>query len=241
MFNLFKGCGKRDFMPENDEREQQLLDAASAVIIRQGYDKTTMSDIAAEAGASRGTVYLYFKSKEAVFEALALREWVLYARAWLENIEADPRGGTLGGFYRAVFRAINSRPLMTSLLRRDRRVMGSYLRKPDNVFAQVQSASAAASTDLIRALQAAGAIRADVDPAVAAHLIDLLSYGYLVIEDFKPLDQFPPDETVLEGIAEMMDKMFTPEDGGDSAAGKAVIRQIVTAVVKQIEMNREKT
>src|SRR5262249_35351087 len=106
-------------MPDNDEREQQILDAAAAVIIRQGYDKTTMSDIAHEAGASRGTVYLYFKGKEEIFEALALREWALYARSWLDYIEADPRGGTVGGFYRAVFRAINSRPLMASLLRRD--------------------------------------------------------------------------------------------------------------------------
>jgi len=51
-------------IPDHDEREAQILRAATAVMIRQGYDKTTISDIAEEAGVSRGTVYLYFKEKE---------------------------------------------------------------------------------------------------------------------------------------------------------------------------------
>ena len=78
-----------------DERQQQILDAAAAVIIRQGYDKTTMSDIAEEASASRGTVYLYFKGKDDLFEALLYREWMQYSQTWLDYIEADPRGRLL--------------------------------------------------------------------------------------------------------------------------------------------------
>src|SRR5689334_2222426 len=122
-------------MPENEERQQQILDAAAAVIMRLGYDKTSMGDIAAEAGASRGTVYLYFKSKDELFEALVYREWMAYSETWIALVEADPRGGTIGSFYRAVLGAINSRPFMTSIMRRDRHVLGNYVRKPDNIFA----------------------------------------------------------------------------------------------------------
>ena len=227
-------------MPANSERQDQILDAAAAVIIRLGYDKTSMSDIADEAGTSRGTVYLYFKGKEELFEALVYREWMRYAEIWLDFIEADPRGGTVGGFYRATLRAMNQRPLVASMMRRDRRVIGGYLRKPDNLFAFVQSSS---SSDLIRALQAAGAVRQDVDPQVIGHIIDMLSYGQLTLDDFKPLDQFPPDEAVLDTIAEMMDRLLTPEDSGGGEAGKAVIRQIVAAAriqLDQIKQAREK-
>src|SRR5262249_12484570 len=161
-------------MPDTNERQQQILDAAAAVIIRLGYDKTTMSDIAEEAGASRRTVYLYFSGKEELFEALLYREWLRYSETWLENIEADPRGGTLGGLFRAGSHAVNSHPLMASIIRRDRRVIGNYLRKPDTIFAQMQSGLNA--TDLIRALQAAGAIRQDIDVAVIAHIFEILSY-----------------------------------------------------------------
>src|SRR6185295_3360606 len=120
-------------MSDSNERQQQILDAAAAVIIRLGYNKTTMSDIAEEAGASRRTVYLYFKSKEELFEALLYREYMEYSQAWLERIETDPRGGTIGGCYRALFHTVNSRPLIAALMRRDRRVIGNYLRKRDNL------------------------------------------------------------------------------------------------------------
>jgi AcrR family transcriptional regulator len=87
----------------SNAREQRILDAAAELIIRQGYDKTTMSDVADAAGISRGVVYLHFKGKDKLFEALVHREMFQYGQAWLDHIEADPRGGTIGGIYRAVY------------------------------------------------------------------------------------------------------------------------------------------
>lgn len=220
-------------MPGYEERQEQILDAAAAVIVRLGYDKTTMSDVADEAGVSRRTVYLYFEGKEGLFEALLVREWLRYTQTWLEQIEADPRGGTIGGFFRATLYAVNSRPLIASVMRRDRRILGNYLRKPNNLFAWLQSGSI--SADFIRALQAVGAVRPELDPAVTAHIIEMLGFGQLTIADFKPPDQFPPFDAVLEALAGMMDRVLTPEDGGDSEAGKAVFRQITTAARARLE------
>jgi AcrR family transcriptional regulator len=224
-------------MPDNDERQEQILRAAAAVIIRQGYDKTTMSDIADEAGVSRGTVYLYFKGKEELFEALLYWEWMQYAQVWLEALEFDPRGGTLGGFYRAIFRAVDSRPLMASIMRRDRRVLGNYLRQPDTSFAWMKSASI--TVDFIRTLQAAGVVRLDLDPEVTAHLLETLSYGQLTIGDFKAPDQFPPFPVVMEELASMLDRWLLPEDGGNSEAGKEAFRQIFAATKEQLEQMRQ--
>jgi AcrR family transcriptional regulator len=223
-------------MPDHDEREAQILRAATAVIIRQGYDRTTMSDIAEEAGVSRGTVYLYFKGKEELFEALLYWEWMQYSQIWLEAIESDPRGGTIGGFYRAIFRAVGSRPLMASMMRRDRRVLGNYLRKPDNLVAWMESGST--TVDLIKALQAVGAARQDLDPEVTAHLLETLSYGQLTIADFKSPDQLPLFPVVMEALADMMDRWLLPEDGGNSEAGKEVIRQVVAETKGRIEQMR---
>ena len=225
-------------MTDNIERQQQILDAAAVVIIRLGYDKATMRDIAEEAGASRRTVYLYFKAKEQLFEALLYREYMLYAQTWLEQIDADPRGGTVGGFYRALFQSVNSRPLIAAMLRRDRRVIGNYLRKRDNLFTQMTSE--VDTTGFFQALQAAGAIRQDIDPAVILHIVEMLSYGQLTIGDFKPPDQFPPYDAVMEALADMMDRAMAPLEGapvpgGNSEAGKAIVRQITAAARVQIE------
>ena len=45
---------------------QTILDAADRLIAHYGYKKTTMDDVAREAGIGKGTIYLYFKSKEEV-------------------------------------------------------------------------------------------------------------------------------------------------------------------------------
>src|SRR5262245_29218347 len=51
-------------------RRDQIIAAALACFARAGYHATTMADVAAQAGVSKGTPYLYFDSKEALFIAL---------------------------------------------------------------------------------------------------------------------------------------------------------------------------
>lgn len=47
-----------------------MLEAAERAMVKKGYEKATMQDIAAEAGCAAGTFYLYFKNKEVLFEAI---------------------------------------------------------------------------------------------------------------------------------------------------------------------------
>ena len=53
-----------------DERPQEILDAALAVFAEKGFAAARMDDIAARAGVTKGTIYLYFDNKDAVFKAL---------------------------------------------------------------------------------------------------------------------------------------------------------------------------
>ena len=52
------------------ERRQQIMDAAIACFARKGYHRTTMDDIVAASGLSKGTLYWYFKSKDELFFSL---------------------------------------------------------------------------------------------------------------------------------------------------------------------------
>ena len=165
------------------------------------------------------------------------REYLQYSQTWLEQIEADPRGGTVGGFYRAIFYAVDRRPLIAAMLRRDRRVIGNYLRKRDNLFARMEAGVNTA--DFFQALQAAGTIRQDIDATVILHIVEMLSYGQLTIGDFKPLDQFPSYDAVMAALADIMDRALRPEDGGNSEAGKAIVRQITAAARAQMEQIKE--
>ena len=53
-----------------DRRRAQILAAASRVFARQGFHRTTVRQVAREAGIADGTIYLYFDSKQELLLAL---------------------------------------------------------------------------------------------------------------------------------------------------------------------------
>ena len=55
---------------EHNAKWRQILDGARQVFLASGFDGTSMNDVARVAGVSKGTLYVYFDSKEALFEAL---------------------------------------------------------------------------------------------------------------------------------------------------------------------------
>jgi AcrR family transcriptional regulator len=57
--------------PAEPDKQGRILAAARSLFLRYGVRRTSMDDVAREAGIAKGTVYLYFSSKDAVFAALA--------------------------------------------------------------------------------------------------------------------------------------------------------------------------
>lgn len=74
----------------SEERTEQITEAATNVFVRQGFDKARMDDIAAEANLSKGTLYLYFKSKDAIIKHLLDK---IFERELsdLQSLKDDPR------------------------------------------------------------------------------------------------------------------------------------------------------
>ena len=64
-------CPKVTELHKNEVRER-ILHAAMGSFAQTGYDKTKMDDIAKRLGLSKGTLYLYFKSKEDLYDSLVL-------------------------------------------------------------------------------------------------------------------------------------------------------------------------
>lgn len=85
-----------------DEKRAQLLDAARRVVQRFGYKKTTLEDIAEEAGVSRATLYYYFPNREEVFRALIAHEIEELQRVVAKAVDlAAPPDQRLLGLVRA--------------------------------------------------------------------------------------------------------------------------------------------
>ncbi|MFE9258344.1 TetR/AcrR family transcriptional regulator [Streptomyces sp. NPDC006879] len=58
-----------------DVRRRQILDATAALLLEHGYEALTVSKVAVRAGVAKGTVYLYFDSKQELLAALQAEMW----------------------------------------------------------------------------------------------------------------------------------------------------------------------
>ena len=230
-------------MPEsaNQARRDRILDAAAKLFIHFGFDKSTVSEIAQEAAVSKGAIYLHFESKEALLEALILRELERYAEKWLALIEADPEGGTIAGMYKNSLYALTDSAFMAATFRQDGRVLGNYMRKPGNFFSAYREAqSPSERVVFVTLMQEAGAMRADVDPKVVAHIFDMQAFSLVGIHEVIPPEKAPPLDEVIEGIAELMQRALAPEGPYDPEKGKAILRELAEAGRQQYQAMQSK-
>jgi AcrR family transcriptional regulator len=72
-----------------EQRRRELLDVALRVFAQRGYHQARIADIIDAAGVARGTFYLYFESKNAIFHAL-LDDLLLRLRASVVGVSMGP-------------------------------------------------------------------------------------------------------------------------------------------------------
>lgn len=78
---------------EAEKTRLQLMDSALSVFLQKGYSKTTLQDIAAHAGVTRGAVYWHFTNKKEIY--CAVLEAAFAPIEWYWDANFDPEGNPL--------------------------------------------------------------------------------------------------------------------------------------------------
>ena len=73
----------------SEARKKQIMDAAVVVFARRGFYEARMEDIASEAGLSKGALYWYFDSKDAIISALMEHIFSRETAAMAPLLESD--------------------------------------------------------------------------------------------------------------------------------------------------------
>ncbi|WP_293807600.1 TetR/AcrR family transcriptional regulator [uncultured Bosea sp.] len=122
------GPRNRRIAGADPDKRRQILDGALQVFTSRGFDAASMSDIAAAANVSKGTLYVYFEDKEHLFVDLIQRERETQKRGAIEalNEDSDPvRALSKFGF--CIVRVINDELAVSA----HRVVIGVAERMPD--------------------------------------------------------------------------------------------------------------
>jgi AcrR family transcriptional regulator len=149
-------------------RETALLDAATARFVAVGIAKTTMEDIAREAGAGKATLYRYFANKAELVDALVRRENRRFVRV-LERAVASEQtaAGKVESAFVAALDFLRSHPMLNKSLREEPDVLLPYLTLRSG---PVVESGLELFTDVITAGVEAGEFRT-VEPTWAAETL----------------------------------------------------------------------
>jgi AcrR family transcriptional regulator len=105
-------------------RADRILDAAGHLLGRLGYRKVTIEDIARQAGIGKGTIYLHWRTKDLLFEALMLRESADLVEELFDRIREDPAEIIPHRFLRATYLAGLRKPVIAALMTGDTDLLG---------------------------------------------------------------------------------------------------------------------
>lgn len=192
---------------EDPKKRAQILEGAGRVISRMGYDAASVSDIAREAGVSKGTIYVYFSGKEDLFIALMeeTRE-----RIFGELAEQAGRPGPLDEKLRryasTLVRLLNSEPV----IRAHRVVIAVTERMPEMGRDFYEKASTKGSRllgSMLEAEVAAGRLKIDNIPLAALQFFELSMVGIFRRRLFGHMPN-PPTEAEIAATVDEAVKTF---------------------------------
>ena len=157
---------------------QRILDAARRRFALVGIRRTTMDDIAAEAGVGRATLYRRFAGRDDVVLATVAREFQGFAHDVDARMRAldDPRDRFIEGFV-AIVRAARTHPLLQRLLEIEPDLVLPFLTTQGALLLRFNRSFLA---EHLAAGQRAGLLRAELDPDLVAELIVRLCHSLLL-------------------------------------------------------------
>ena len=199
----------RPLTKRGEATRRRLLEAAEVVFAEQGYHEASIVKITERAGIGLGTFYLYFDSKQSIFEALVIDLNRRVRHSMSEAMEGatsrlDAERAGFAGF----FRFTAEHPALYRVVREAEFVSPEVLRLHYTRIVEGYEAG-------LRAAQNAGDVDHALDPETTAWALmgmgELIGMRFLLWE--RDADGRPPaqlDPVVFDGMTRLIDNALAP-------------------------------
>lgn len=210
-------------------RPSRILDVAAALLVQWGYKRVTVDDIAQQAGVGTGTVYLHWKTKEALFESVLLRELHTLWDDLAQKIREDPQEALLHRLLSALLCAIKQRPLACALFTRDTLVLGKLVQRS----LVEQNQTFVGGEDVLAMLRELGLMRSDVDSKTQAHAFGAVWTGFVFVDQLLPPQGRPPLDVQADALIHTIRHTFEPGTPPDESALRDQVAPRIVVLLEQ--------
>ena len=192
------------------ERAERILDAAADLVLRWGYKRVTIEDVAKHAGIGKGTVYLHFRNRTELFLSVLARESVQLTAEMLDAVRQDPTMMLPAEQAQMVYLGVMRRPLLRAMFSRNVDILGDLATDP--TMAPLRQVKIDLFGDLFQVLREHGLVRTDQDLESQRYLMTAVQTGfYLATPILGPFADAHDDEAAAALLAHTIrEALHTP-------------------------------
>ncbi len=211
--------------PDRRQRADRILDSARDLLLRWGYRRVTIDELATRAGVGKGTIYLHWRSREDVFHAVSSREAAAMAHAIVDALRTDPAEVALHRYLRRLFVEAMDRPVLRALYTRDSDTLDKFLVAANHQ--RLEETKLGVNRDYLGVLAAEGMLRPDLHPTDLDYTLPTIVFGFFAAEPFLPPAIQLSLQQKADQLADTIRRAFEPtkapaRDAVKRAAEKAI-------------------
>ena len=184
-----------------------LLDAAEKIFLSKGFGKTSLSEIAREAGMTKSLIHHYFGSKEGLWHEVQHRRYAAYIEQQMRMInDQPPTVDLLADSFRFHFHHLKHNPELVRLM------AWIFLERNEKNCLLMEKQVLALGVEKLREVQNQGKLRKDIDPRFILFVLIGLAHHWFQDRDHFEMDfgteGLPEGEALDEAYLENVSKIF---------------------------------
>ncbi|MGK4004508.1 helix-turn-helix domain-containing protein [Sorangium sp. So ce1036] len=207
------------------QRAERILDAAAELVLRWGYKRVTIDEVARRANIGKGTVYLHWKTREALFLAVLARDSVRMVARFTEAIREDPAEILLHRVMKRRLLLLKEFPLLQAMFTRDTEVLGNLVN--ESSARSLQSQKFLATRAYCALLRSHGLLRTDQDPEAQMYALNAAVLGFYVIDPLLPPEARRSVDERAEMTATLVRRAFEPPEPPDPEVLRALAPEVI--------------
>jgi AcrR family transcriptional regulator len=206
------------------ERGERILDVAAELMRSWGCKRVTIDEVAKRARIGKGTVYLHWKTRDALFAAVLVRESLAVLDQILTLMRADPAEILPHRLVGRTFELSMQRPLLVAMLTKDVEVLDRLVAR-DTMEGDAQVRD---SREYLSLLREHGLLRTDIGLDTQLYAMQVVSSGACLLEPWLPTSLGLGLDAKADTLRHLLRAALEPADPPDPAALRAVAPHVIT-------------
>ncbi|WP_158578620.1 TetR/AcrR family transcriptional regulator [Spongiactinospora rosea] len=222
----------------------RILDSTRELVLDHGVRKVTVTEIARVAGVGKGTVYLYWPTKEDLILGLFARDLLTFLDDAIASVVADPAAVLPRRFGPLLIRTGLRLPLARRLYRSEADLLRLFTQQDGYGELLDRTTPSAMCQAGMPILHRHRLIRQDRPLLDLTYMVHAVTTGFLTAiadPDAAPPGPADPDAVLADTLAQLLDPPAAPEGPAIAAAGAEtieVMREIREAVLELIDRSQ---